>query len=74
MPRRNIDHASQDSGKVDITFTEEQLAYCTQIPKIELHAHLNGSIRLDTIRELAQKQSIDPDLVRLTNKGKHLGF
>ena len=71
MPENASCQASQASEKPIISFTEEQLAFCAQIPKIELHAHLNGSIRLETIRELAQKHSIDPELVRLTNKGKH---
>ncbi|GAB4812986.1 hypothetical protein N2152v2_000032 [Parachlorella kessleri] len=34
-------------------FTPEQLAFCQALPKVELHAHLNGSIRDSTIRELA---------------------
>ena len=71
MAGNDSSQASQASEKPIISFTEEQLAFCTQIPKIELHAHLNGSIRLETIRELAQKQSIDPELLQLTNKGRH---
>ena len=31
-------------------FTDEQLSFCEELPKIELHAHLNGSIRDSTIR------------------------
>ncbi|KAL4425320.1 hypothetical protein ABPG75_009336 [Micractinium tetrahymenae] len=34
-------------------FSEAQLAFCRALPKIELHAHLNGSIRDSTIRELS---------------------
>ena len=30
--------------------SQEQLAFCASLPKIELHAHLNGSIRGATIR------------------------
>uniref|UniRef100_A0A7S1SV45 Adenosine deaminase domain-containing protein n=1 Tax=Tetraselmis chuii TaxID=63592 RepID=A0A7S1SV45_9CHLO len=30
------------------------LEFCRQLPKVELHAHLNGSIRGATIRELAR--------------------
>ena len=32
------------------SYTEEQLRFCQALPKIELHAHLNGSIRDSTIR------------------------
>lgn len=31
-------------------YTQEQLAFCKALPKVELHAHLNGSIRESTIR------------------------
>lgn len=31
-------------------YSEAQLAFCRALPKIELHAHLNGSIRESTIR------------------------
>ena len=31
-------------------FTPEQLAFCRALPKVELHAHLNGCIRDSTIR------------------------
>ena len=32
--------------------------FITQLPKAELHNHLDGSLRLDTILELAKKQTI----------------
>ena len=31
-------------------YTEQQLSFCTSLPKVELHAHLNGSLRDSTIR------------------------
>ncbi|KAL4419191.1 hypothetical protein ABPG77_007781 [Micractinium sp. CCAP 211/92] len=34
-------------------YSEAQLAFCRALPKVELHAHLNGSIRESTIRELS---------------------
>ncbi|KAL4854539.1 Adenosine deaminase-like protein [Chlorella vulgaris] len=34
-------------------YRPEQLEFCQSLPKIELHAHLNGSIRDATLRELA---------------------
>jgi len=32
------------------------LDFCKKLPKIELHAHLNGSIRLQTLKELSLKK------------------
>ena len=40
---------------IDKLFTPEQLAFCRALPKVELHAHLNGSIRESTMVELAQR-------------------
>ncbi len=31
-------------------YSEAQLAFCRALPMVELHAHLNGSIRESTIR------------------------
>lgn len=31
-------------------YDEEMLAFCRAMPKVELHAHLNGCIRDSTIR------------------------
>ena len=33
-----------------LPYTQDQLRFCQALPKIELHAHLNGSIRDSTIR------------------------
>lgn len=33
--------------------------FLTQLPKAELHNHLDGSLRIDTILELAKKQTIE---------------
>lgn len=35
--------------------------FVRQLPKIELHAHLNGSIRLSTLRSLAASRNVNPD-------------
>ncbi len=34
-------------------------SFLREIPKTDLHIHLDGSIRLDTVRELARDQSLD---------------
>jgi len=51
--------------------------FLTELPKPELHCHLDGSIRIDTILDLAQKDKIelpskDPDQLRkaITVKGR----
>ncbi|GJP49175.1 hypothetical protein CLOM_g8418 [Closterium sp. NIES-68] len=54
---------------------QQRLPFCERLPKVELHAHLNGSIRDSTIRELAEKRQAEAPLVaedalRLTNKGQ----
>jgi hypothetical protein len=30
--------------------SEQQLSFCKRLKKIELHAHLNGSVRASTLR------------------------
>lgn len=37
--------------------------FCVQLPKIELHAHLNGSLSSATMRELVErKKAMKPEL------------
>jgi adenosine deaminase len=37
--------------------------FCIQLPKVELHAHLNGSLSPATMRELvSRKQATKPEL------------
>ena len=45
------------------------LAFCQRLPKVELHAHLNGSIRESTLHELAKQHGIDAAAVTLARKG-----
>lgn len=45
------------------------LAFCQRLPKVELHAHLNGSIRERTLHELAKQHGIDAGAVTLARKG-----
>ena len=30
-----------------------------QLPKVELHCHLDGSLRVETVHDLAQKDNIE---------------
>ncbi|SPO21188.1 related to adenosine deaminase [Ustilago trichophora] len=52
----------QDPNGSDTTACEaqRQQRFVQQLPKIELHAHLNGSIRRSTLRELAAAKNVDP--------------
>ncbi|CAL8470104.1 g9646 [Coccomyxa elongata] len=50
-------------------YGEEQLKFCQALPKVELHAHLNGSLRDTTIRELALKRNLDPALTKVIEMG-----
>ncbi|KAI8989996.1 hypothetical protein BDB01DRAFT_717643 [Pilobolus umbonatus] len=39
--------------------------FCVQLPKVELHAHLNGSLSVDTMRELVElKKDMNPELAQ----------
>ncbi|DBA90010.1 TPA: hypothetical protein ACH3X2_004337 [Trebouxia sp. C0005] len=51
-----------------LPYSADQLRFCQTLPKIELHAHLNGSIRESTIRELAEKQGLSPETLRFLSK------
>ena len=35
--------------------------FCKDLPKVELHAHLNGSVPLATLERLAREQGVDGD-------------
>lgn len=52
-------------------FTPQQLAFCQQLPKIELHAHLNGCVRPATLVTLEEEWGGVPgaDLAQLTHRG-----
>ena len=51
------------------------LQFCQMLPKCELHAHLNGSVRDSTLRELAEVMAISDSTTSvnahqmLTSKG-----
>lgn len=53
-----------------LPYTQNQLRFCQALPKIELHAHLNGSIRDSTIRYVTPHLpcSLPPSLHTTTTK------
>jgi adenosine deaminase len=65
-------------GKVPFAMTLDQ-AFFRQLPKTDLHVHLDGSLRLATLIELAQAQrvelpSFDPEeLARAMHLGENTG-
>eukprot|EP00878_Enallax_costatus_P033175 GHUV01036570.1.p1 GENE.GHUV01036570.1~~GHUV01036570.1.p1 ORF type:complete len:123 (+),score=20.24 GHUV01036570.1:594-962(+) len=52
---------------------QEVLALCQKLPKVELHAHLNGCVRSSTIRELVHSQKLqgltNAEIDRITATG-----
>lgn len=51
-----------------LPYSADCLRFCKALPKIELHAHLNGSIRESTIRELAEKQGLSAETLGFLSK------
>lgn len=45
------------------------LDFCQRLPKVELHAHLNGCVRESTLLELARLRKLDPDVMKLASRG-----
>eukprot|EP00850_Spirogloea_muscicola_P001660 SM000006S19425 [mRNA] locus=s6:588855:599099:- [translate_table: standard] len=60
-----------ESASAALYAYKEWLPYCKALPKIELHAHLNGSIRDSTIRDLASRcpEPFAADAHKLTKRG-----
>ncbi|KDN44371.1 Metallo-dependent hydrolase [Tilletiaria anomala UBC 951] len=46
---------------------EETVKACRTLPKVELHAHLNGSIRRSTLAELAKAAGLDDKAAHIAN-------
>ncbi len=46
-------------AKTSVTSEEMLRIICHKLPKVELHAHLSGCIRVGTLMELAKKKGID---------------
>ncbi|EER97681.1 hypothetical protein BDA96_02G425800 [Sorghum bicolor] len=45
------------------TAVEEMREWCVALPKVELHAHLNGSVRNSTLLELAKQLGCDKGVI-----------
>lgn len=56
------------------TSTQDDERIIFLLPKVELHAHLHGSIRLPTLVELAKQQSIAMDHIDTTQVNLEVGF
>ena len=53
--RNTLDHHQSDSSPDDITLSRD---FVHSLPKTDLHVHLDGSMRLDTILELADERGV----------------
>jgi adenosine deaminase len=68
--------AAAAAAECPVHLDAELLGFCRRLPTCELHAHLNGCVRLATILELAQQQqqqkqrSEHDELQRLTATGE----
>ena len=52
-----VAHQSGDQGAL--------LTFCEALPKVELHAHLHGSIRNDTVLDLLETKAAEqPELLK----------
>eukprot|EP00954_Amorphochlora_amoebiformis_P017186 1317502-Amorphochlora_amoeboformis.AAC.1 len=51
-PENDLDRESAKIGRKDVT-----LEFCRKLPKVELHAHLHGSIRDETLLDLMRENS-----------------
>ena len=45
--------------------------FCKRLPKVELHAHLNGSIRESTLVELARERNVQLPTRFLVHEAEH---
>ncbi|PWN19483.1 putative adenosine deaminase [Microstroma glucosiphilum] len=48
---------------VSLPYTSSDLSFTRSLAKVELHAHLNGSVRRSTLASLALAQGLSPDAI-----------
>ncbi len=54
------------------SLTPRKLSFIQSLPKAELHAHLNGSIPISVLRELAKESSISSEAISKLQNGVEL--
>ncbi len=54
---------------MDGQVSAELMQLCQRLPKVELHAHLNGCVRESTLLELARLHNLDSDVMKLASRG-----
>ena len=58
MPAVLLAPGERHAGEVSEALLRTWLPFCTALPKAELHAHLNGSVRDETLRRAGGASSL----------------
>eukprot|EP00584_Thalassiosira_punctigera_P009569 CAMPEP_0172544432 /NCGR_PEP_ID=MMETSP1067-20121228/14595_1 /TAXON_ID=265564 ORGANISM="Thalassiosira punctigera, Strain Tpunct2005C2" /NCGR_SAMPLE_ID=MMETSP1067 /ASSEMBLY_ACC=CAM_ASM_000444 /LENGTH=406 /DNA_ID=CAMNT_0013330997 /DNA_START=14 /DNA_END=1230 /DNA_ORIENTATION=+ len=58
MPGKNEEHNGNGGVKIASLQSLHLYDFCKRLPKVELHAHLNGSIRQHTLVDLANERNV----------------